>query len=145
MAAWLNSGCEFQESIWTQRTISLGTYCYTGSTRKSSWLRFCYKLEGRRFESRMRWIFSFYLIFPSAIWPRVRRNLLQKWVPGIFLGVKGDRCIGLTTLPPSVSLMSDIVGASKSRNPNSLHVAYGDNCTFTLLPVMHCHYEMREE
>jgi hypothetical protein len=29
----------------------------------------CYKLEGRRFESRMRWIFSIYLILPAELWP----------------------------------------------------------------------------
>jgi len=28
-------------------------------------------------------------------------SLWQKWVPGIFPGVKGGRCVGLTTLPPS--------------------------------------------
>jgi hypothetical protein len=28
----------------------------------------CYELEGRRFESRMRWIFSIYLILPAALW-----------------------------------------------------------------------------
>jgi hypothetical protein len=29
----------------------------------------CYKPEGRRFESRMRWIFSIFLILPNALWP----------------------------------------------------------------------------
>jgi hypothetical protein len=31
------------------------------------------------------------------------------------------------------------------RNPKGLHVVYGDNFTFTLLSVIHCHYEIREE
>jgi hypothetical protein len=46
-------------------------------------------------------------------------------------GVKSDRRVGLTTLPPSVSWMSENVGASTSRNPKGLHGLYRDN--FTLL------------
>jgi hypothetical protein len=36
-------------------------------------------------------------------------------------GVKSGRRIGLTTLPPSMSRMSENVGASTSRNPKGLH------------------------
>jgi hypothetical protein len=37
-------------------------------------------------------------------------------------GVKGSRCVGLTTLPPSVSHLSrQNVGASMSYNPVGLH------------------------
>jgi hypothetical protein len=39
----------------------------------------------------------------------------------------------LTTLPPSVSQMSENVGASTSRNPKGLHSLYRDNFTFTYL------------
>jgi RsiW-degrading membrane proteinase PrsW (M82 family) len=35
----------------------------------------CYKLGGRRFESRIRWIFSIYLILAAALWPRGRLSL----------------------------------------------------------------------
>jgi hypothetical protein len=41
------------------------------------------------------------IILPAALWPRGTLSLQQKWVPGIFPGGKGGRCVGLTTLPPS--------------------------------------------
>jgi hypothetical protein len=50
-------------------------------------------------------------------------------------GVKGGRRVGLTTLPPSVSRMSENVGASTSRNPKGLHGLYRDNFTFYTLSV----------
>jgi hypothetical protein len=40
------------------------------------------------------------------MWPWSQPSLWQKWVPEIFLGVKGDRHIRLTTSPPTVSEMS---------------------------------------
>jgi hypothetical protein len=45
------------------------------------------------------------------------------------MGVKSGRRVGLTTLPPSVSRMSENVGASTSRNPKGLHGLYRDNFT----------------
>jgi hypothetical protein len=45
-------------------------------------------------------------------------------------GKKNGPRVGLTTLPPSMSRMSENVGASTSRNPKGLHGLYGDNITF---------------
>jgi hypothetical protein len=42
-------------------------------------------------------------------------------------GGKSGRRVGLTTLPLSVSRMSENVGASTSRNPKGLHGLYRDN------------------
>jgi hypothetical protein len=46
------------------------------------------------------------------------------------------RRVGLTSLPPSVSRMSENVGASTSRNRKGLNGLYGDNFTspVTLCP-----------
>jgi hypothetical protein len=54
--------------------------------------------------------------FTMALWPWGRLSLKEKWVPGIFLGLKSGRRVGLATLPPSVSRMSENVRASTSRN-----------------------------
>jgi hypothetical protein len=43
------------------------------------------------------------------------------------MGVKSGWRIGLTTLPPSMSQMSENVGASNSYNPKGLHGLYRDN------------------
>jgi hypothetical protein len=47
-------------------------------------------------------------------------------------GGKNGRRLGLTTLPLSMSRMSENVGASTSRNPKGLHSLYRDNL---LLPL----------
>jgi hypothetical protein len=45
-------------------------------------------------------------------------------------GIKSSWQVGLTTLLPSVSRMSENVGAPTSRNPKVLHSLYRDNFTF---------------
>jgi hypothetical protein len=42
-----------------------------------------------------------HVILPAALCSSGRLSLQQKWVPGIYPGGKGGRCVGLTTLPPS--------------------------------------------
>jgi hypothetical protein len=49
---------------------------------------------------------------------------------GIFLGVKSGRRIWLAALPPSMSRMSENVGASTSHNPKDYHGLYRDDFTF---------------
>jgi hypothetical protein len=54
-------------------------------------------------------------------------------------GGKCGRRLGLTTLPPSMSRMSENVGVSSSRNPKGLHGLYRENFTFTILPYLFLH------
>jgi hypothetical protein len=45
-------------------------------------------------------------------------------------GKKSGRRVGLTTLPPSMSRMSENVGASTARNPKGLHGLYREIFTY---------------
>jgi hypothetical protein len=52
------------------------------------------------------------------------------------LRVKSGRRVALTTLPPSMSRMSENVGASTSRNPKGLHGLYRENFTLLSAPLL---------
>jgi hypothetical protein len=65
--------------------------------------------------------------------PRVdsasNRNEYQEF----FRGVKSGRRVGLTTLPPTMSRISENVGASTSRNPKGFHGLYRKSFTLPTL------------
>jgi hypothetical protein len=52
-----------------------------------------------------KYIFSIDLNIQATILPLSRLSLWQKWIPGIFLGVKGGRRVRLR-IPPSMSRLS---------------------------------------
>jgi len=80
----------------------------------------CYKLEGRWFDpSWCQWIFHWHKILPIALWPWGRLNLQRKWVPGVFPGGKGGRCVRLTTYHHPVPLSRNL-GILTSWNPLGL-------------------------
>jgi hypothetical protein len=58
------------------------------------------------------------IILPAALWPWG----LKKWVPGVFPGGKGGRCVGLTTLPPSCA---DCLEIWESQPPGTLRACPG--------------------
>ena len=80
----------------------------------------CYNSEGRWFgPSWCQWIFHWHKILLIALWPWDRLSLWQKWVPGVFPGGKGGRCVRLKTYHHPV-LLSRHLGTLTSWNPLGL-------------------------
>ena len=77
----------------------------------------CYKSDGRWFDPRWcQCIFHSHKFLPIAVWPWGRLSLQQKWVPGVFPGGKGGRCVRLRTYHHPVPLSWNL-GTLTSCNP----------------------------
>ena len=78
--------------------------------------------------------FFFGLIPPAALWPWSRLNFLTEMsIRGISWGGKGDRCVGLTTLPPSCAGCREIWEPQSPGNLRACPGLYRDCFAFSLL------------
>jgi hypothetical protein len=105
-----------------------------GGTRSRSWLG--HYATSRKFTSLNPGLGGFFkLPYPSSrIIALGSTQPLTEMSTRNLLGIKRDQGAEPTTLPPSMSRMSENVGASTSCSPKGLHGLYRDNFTlFTTL------------
>jgi hypothetical protein len=90
-------------------------------------------------------IFHSHKILPIALWPWGWFRLWQKWVPGVFPGGKGGRCLRLTTLTPSCAFVMKSGNLNFLEPSGPLQACNGIALSlfFTILSVLALIYKLK--
>jgi hypothetical protein len=75
-------------------------------------------------------IFHCHKTLSIALWPWDQLNFYQMWVPGIFPGGKGGRCVRQTTLPPSCAVVMKSVNLNLLEPSGPLQACNGTALLF---------------